>query len=194
MAGPSPRVVAIGGTTAETSSTEHALLTAVVEAKRLGASVRVFNGSVLARLPHYGLTGAADTAEARTYVASVRRANGILIASPGWHGTVSGLVKNALDYLEETARDPRPYLDGLPVGLIATAYGPQAASGALGTLRSVAHALRGWPTPLGVAINSSGSRFVGGRWADPEVTARLSTLAQQVVAFAARPATAAGGA
>jgi FMN reductase len=44
----------------------------------------------------------------------VRGADALVFGSPGYHGTLSGLVKNALDYLEELGRDARPYVDGLP--------------------------------------------------------------------------------
>src|SRR5262249_60511525 len=74
---------------------------------------------------------------------------------PGCHGAVSGLVKNALDYIGDRREDPRVYLDNTPWGCISCAYGWQAAVGTLGQLRSIGHALRAWPTPLGVAINSA---------------------------------------
>ena len=78
-----------------------------------------------------------------------------MIASPGYHGSVSGMVKNALDYAEDLRHDERPYLEDRAVGLIAVAHGWQTAVGTLNQLRQVVHALRGWPAPLGVAINDS---------------------------------------
>ena len=82
-------------------------------------------------------------------IEAVREADAIIIATPGYHGGVSGLVKNALDTLEELRADDRPYLDGRAVGCIVTAYGWQAAGSVLTSLRSIVHALRGWPTPFG---------------------------------------------
>ncbi len=82
-----------------------------------------------------------------------------MLVSPGYHGTVSGLVKNALDYIEDLRDDPRPYLDGRAVGCVATASGWQAAVTTLTSLRSIVHALRGWPTPLGAAVNSAQVEF-----------------------------------
>ena len=73
-------------------------------------------------LPHYR-PGAEHGEPCGDYIEAIRSADGVIIASPGYHGSVSGLVKNAIDYIEETARDERVYLDGLPVGLIVTAYG-----------------------------------------------------------------------
>ena len=124
---------------------------------------------------------------ARDYIESVRRADALVIASPGYHGTVSGLVKNALDYLEELRRDQRPYLDGRPVGVLAVARGWQASVGTLGTLREVVHALRGWPTPLGLAINSSVTVFDDqGRTKDESTAAAVRVMAGQLVDFAHR--------
>ncbi len=145
------RIVAIGGTVNAESSTERAMRLAMASAAAAGAETAVFGGDYLRALPHYRGQGygAEDGAE---LVEAVRRADGIIICSPGYHGSLSGLVKNALDYLEDLARDERPYLDGRAVGLIATAYGDQATMSTLQTLRSIVHALRGWPTPMGATV------------------------------------------
>ncbi|WP_342776711.1 NADPH-dependent FMN reductase [Hankyongella ginsenosidimutans] len=144
------RLVAIGGTTKPGSSTERALGVAVAAARAAGAEVEVFACTELVALPHYGTDAAMQSEIGARLVQAARSADGVLIASPGYHGGVSALVKNAIDYLEDLARDDRPYLDGRTVGLIATAYGHQAAVSTLSALRTIAHALRGWPTPLGL--------------------------------------------
>ena len=54
----------------------------------------------------------------RRMIAALRRANGVILSTPCYHGSVSGLVKNALDYTEDMCKDPEPYLDGRAVGLI----------------------------------------------------------------------------
>lgn len=147
------RIVAIGGTVNPGSTTEQALLLAAKAAADGGADLKVFGGAYLANLPHYGSEAHAkgDGAE---LVDAVRQADGVLIAAPGYHGTISGLVKNALDYLEDLSKDERPYLDGRAVGLIATAYGDQATMSTLFAMRSIVHALRGWPTPMGATIRT----------------------------------------
>lgn len=122
--------------------------------------------------------------EAQELVSAIRSASGVILASPGYHGSISGLVKNAIDYIEETANDTRAYLDGIPVGLIATAYGWQATGSTLAALRSIVHALRGWPTPFGAAINTSGGIFAEGECIDPVVSSQLALLGRQVYDFA----------
>ncbi|WP_422057282.1 NADPH-dependent FMN reductase [Sphingomonas sp.] len=177
-------IVGIGGTAQRSSSTESALRLALNAAKAAGARTRLFGGTELAALPHYLTPTAADHPIGRALVEAVRGADAVLIASPGYHGSVSGIVKNALDYLEETARDARPYLDGLPVGLIVTAYGWQATGSTLATLRAIVHALRGWPAPLGVTVNSTQCKFADGGCSDPAIAAQLALVGQQLFDFA----------
>ena len=177
-------IVGIGGTTAPGSSTEQALGLALAAAERAGARTTLFGGDVLGGLPHYARGLLDDLPEGRRLVDAVRGADGLIIASPGYHGSVSGLVKNAIDYIEETARDERAYLDGLPVGLIVTAHGWQAMGSTLSTLRSIVHALRGWPTPLGAAIRAADGRFAEGEGADRAALEQLDLVGRQVVEFA----------
>ena len=134
----------------------------------------------------YGRVGSTPRgARARALVEALAEADGVIVASPAYHGTVSGLVKNALDHAEDLRFEARPYLEGRAVGCIAVAGGPQAGATTLAALRSVAHALRGWPTPLGVAVDTSDRVFdAAGALDDAVVLGRLDLLADQVVGFA----------
>lgn len=105
-------------------------------------------------LPLYGTAEAAHPQVAHL-LQVVASADALVIASPAYHGGISGLVKNALDYLEELRQRPEPYLDGRAVGCIISTLGLQAGGTALSSLRASVHALRGWPTPLGVVLNRS---------------------------------------
>lgn len=183
---PDPLVVGIGGTTAPGSSTERALRIALRAAAQQGVKTQMFGGEALAALPLY-TSGRALQPEEASLVSAVRQASGILIASPAYHGSVSGLVKNAIDLLEETAKDDRVYLTDVPVGLIVTAYGWQATGGTIVTLRSIVHALRGWPTPFAAGINSAQCKFdADGGCSDPAVAGQLEMVGRQVATAALR--------
>ena len=113
--------------------------------------------------------------------------DGVIIGTPGYHGGISGLIKNALDYAEDMSGDSPPYLAGKPVGCIVTAAGWQGCGTTLGALRNVVHALRGWPTPLGVAINTIETRFApDGSCSDEKARMQLQALAREVVWFVRR--------
>ena len=119
---PRPLIVGIGGTTRSGSSSERALQYALDRARELGADTHLLAGPDLV-LPIYSPESPERNAAALHFVAVLRRAQGILIASPGYHGSLSGLIKNALDYAEDMRDDASPYFEGRAVGLIACAYG-----------------------------------------------------------------------
>ena len=181
-----PLIVAIGGTLRSQSSTEKALRHVLARAEALGARTQLFTGGAL-DIPLYAPERGERTREAADLLAALRQADGVILGSPGYHGGVSGLVKNVLDYTEDLRDDPRSYLEDRAVGCIGTGGGWQGATAALGALRNIVHALRGWNTPLGVAINTAEPAFDGdGACLDPRMAGQLDLLAGQVVDFARR--------
>lgn len=137
-----PLVLGIGGA-GPASSSEQALMIALAAAESMGARTRLFGGAAMADLPPYLAPECREHPQALRLIASVREASGFVLASPSYHGTVSGIFKNAIDYVEDTALDERVYYHDRPVGLIAVASRWQAANTTLATLRMIAHALRG---------------------------------------------------
>lgn len=141
-------------------------------------------------LPMYEPDSVARTPAARHLVAELRRADGVILCSPGYHGGMSGMLKNALDYAEDLRDADRPYLEGRAVACIAVASGWQATTTTLVAMRSLVHALRGWPTPLGVAVNSTA--MTADSIATGQVGRQLRVAAEQVVWFAHLATRAAG--
>jgi FMN reductase len=149
------------------------------------AQIRFFNGEFISRLPLYDPNRSTRTEAECEFIDAIRQCHGIIVGTPGYHGVISGPIKNALDLLEDTASDSAPYLDGRAFGCIVTAYGWQACGTALLSLRMIAHALRAWPTPFGATLNASVPLFDGnGLCLDPKVSGQLRTVTQQVVQFA----------
>ncbi|MBA3940800.1 MAG: FMN reductase [Sphingopyxis sp.] len=179
-----PHIVALGGNATAGGSAERLLRHALARCEALGADTTLFAGEAI-DLPMYAPHRSERCARTRTLLDAVRAADGIIVASPAYHGTVSGVVKNLLDYAQDLAADARPYFDGRAVGLIAVAGGWQAAGSTLATLRSITHALRGWPTPMAVTANSGQPLFdPDGMVTDRSVNQQLDIMAQQVVRFA----------
>ena len=180
-----PYVVGLGGTTRANSSTEKALRYALRVAEGEGAQTKLYVGPDLATLPLYAPESPERTDLARALVDDLRRADGVIVGSPGYHGSVSGLVKNALDYTEDMRDDEMPYFAERPVGIIATGMGWQATVTTLEAVRSIVHALRGWATPLGAVLNTTTPAFdAAGEPADERTAFQLATVAQEVLWFA----------
>ncbi|HSZ40026.1 MAG TPA: NAD(P)H-dependent oxidoreductase [Trebonia sp.] len=181
--GDQPLVVGIGGTLRSCSSSETALRCALDAATARGARAQLLTARELV-LPMYD-SERPDVDAAARLLTAVRAADALILATPGYHGGTSGLLKNALDYLQELAGDPQPYLDGKAVGCIVTAAGWQAGASTLAAVRSVVHALRGWPTPLGVVVNSLNNPFgPAGEILDAKLAGQLDVVGTQVVSFA----------
>ena len=183
MASRKPFIVGVGGTTREGSSSEMALKLAMRYCAEQGAETAIFAGHDL-QLPLYDPDPTRMTQEGRHLVGSLRKADGVIFSSPVYHGGVSGLVKNAIDYIEEMRADERVYLDGRVVAAIACGYGYQGPGMVLAQLRQMTHALRGWPAPMGVAVNSAIVKFADGGSSDPALAKQIEIMAGQVVDFA----------
>ncbi len=152
----------------------------------MGATTQMFGGSFLASLPHYAPENPARTAAQREFIEATRRADGFVIGSPGYHGSISGLVKNAIDLLQDNCDDVRPYFDGRAVGLIVTAAGWQACGITLQAMRGIVHAMRGWPTPYGITINTVVQKPFDeqGNVIDAKIKDWIEGQAKQVMYFA----------
>ena len=188
-----PFIVGLGGTVRAASSSERALGKALAAAETAGARTRMFGGEYLARMPIYNPSDPSTLEEGAEFLEAVRQADGIIVATPGYHGSISGLVKNALDSVEGLREDVRPYFDGRAVGVIVAADGWQAAGSTLAAVRGIIHAMRGWPTPLGATLNSGLGLFdEAGDFRDRRDAWQVETVAQQVVTFARMARAAAG--
>jgi FMN reductase len=180
-----PFIVGIGGTARRNSTSERAVVEALRSAEQLGAETRLFDGVFVSGLPLYVPDRKERTEAERDFIETMRRCDGVIVGTPGYHGSLSGPVKNILDLLEDTARDDRPYLEGRALGCVVTAYGWQACGTTLVALRMIAHALRAWPTPFGAALNASTPLFeTDGTCIDAKIAQQLAVVASQVVEFA----------
>lgn len=178
-----PLIAGLGGTTRPDSSTERWLGLALEAVQRRGARVVRFSGPLLAGLPLYSPEDKARNELQRQLVETVRLADGLILATPSYHAGISGLLKNAIDLLEDLRDDVRPYLQDRAVGCIVTAHGLQGAGATLISVRTIVHALRGWPTPLGVTVNTMESLPTA---AADKTLEQVGLLAGQVVEFARR--------
>jgi len=179
-----PVVLGIGGTLRPGSSSEVALRHALKAAAAQGAVTEIITAAEL-NFPAYDPETADSVEAAQRLIEAARRADCVIIATPGYHGGMSGMLKNAIDYLQGQAADPQPYLHHKAVGCIVSAAGWQAGVTTLASLRATVHSLRGWPTPLGVVINSTTKPFgPAGEVLDAKVGEQLAMLGSEVTTFA----------
>ncbi len=180
------RVVGIGGTLREGSSSLGALRRALAAAEEAGAETELLDLREL-DLPMYrpGRPLEDYGENVARLVEAVRGADAVVLSTAAYHGTLAGVTKNALDFAQFLARDERPYLDGRVVGLISTAGGDLAAARSIDAMVHAVHALRGVVAPLTVAIPRAWQRSDDeGDITDGAYGARLEKLGRLVVELA----------
>src|SRR5690349_10113449 len=95
-----PLIVGLGGTIRANSSSERALAISLHAAEIAGARTMLIGGAKLA-VPFYKPDNAGSSAEAAHLVDALRRCDGVIISAAAYHGAISGLLKNAIDYAED---------------------------------------------------------------------------------------------
>jgi len=109
----------------------------------------------------------------------VRAAQGIILATPEYHGGYSGVLKNALDLMgfEE--------FEGKMLGLVGVSGGGMGAFGAMNNLRAVGRALHAWVIPEQASIPEAYKVFdESGTLKDSALEKRLKEVGRQVARFA----------
>ncbi len=181
------RVVGIGGTMRERSTSLAALQHALAAAEILGASTELLD------LREFDLPIFDPANEVGDYGASVQRfvdaalkADAFLWSTAGYHGTLAGITKNAMDFFEYLGDSSPPYLEDRAVGLIATAGGQQAAVNAVDSMIHMVHSLRGVVVPLTVPVTAAWKAFdADGSLSDRHWERRLRRLGEMTVELGA---------
>lgn len=168
------RVVALCGSLRDPSVTREALTLALVGAAAAGAETAFVP---IDRLPWCDGRDGPYGPEVEAFHAALRGADAILLGSPEYHGSASGILKNALDLV-----NPED-LRGKLMGLVACARGDAGAMSTLNQLRQVARWVDAWVLPTQVSIPNAGQVF-----ADPArraaLQAELGALGAELVRYA----------
>jgi FMN reductase len=172
------RVVGICGSLRKGSYTRMALRIALHGAEEAGAEMQLID------LRDYQLvfcTGGDSTDEPKDVLRlreEVKRAHGVILATPEYHGGYSGVLKNSLDLMGFDE------FEGKMIGLVGVSAGAMGAFGALNTLRSVGRALHAWVVPEQASVPHVDEVFdENGKCKDPAIESRLKSVGRQVAKF-----------
>ncbi|RFS26855.1 NADPH-dependent oxidoreductase [Chitinophaga silvatica] len=119
--------------------------------KERGLNPEIFNLGE-AHIPIFSLEEAAKKPESVNHMINAfTKADLQIWMTPLYHGSMTGAMKNCLDWLELTSKHERPYLTGKVVALLSWADGTQAMQG-INAMDAVAKALRAWVLPYSLPI------------------------------------------
>ena len=177
-----PRILGIGGSM-RAGSRNLTVLEAALRLAREAGAITVLADVRELDLPLFvpGQDAIGGPPSLAWLLEEVRAADAYLFASPTYHGTVSGAVKNALDALDLLGGG---YLEGKPVGLLAC--GGPAAINTLNALHHAARALKGLSVPTTVAVPGGAVDPLTGDIRDEAVRRRLAAVVEEMLDLARR--------
>jgi FMN reductase len=165
------KIVGIGGSLRKDSYSQLALEIAARRVEALGAEVEILDLRQM-QLPfcHGGdeYPGYPDVERLQN---TVQQADGLILATPEYHGSISGVLKNALDLMSFDQ------LDSKVAGLISV-LGGQPNSNALNDLRLIMRWVHAWVIPIGQAWKAFGA---DGKLLDEKLSQRFDQFAQSLV-------------
>jgi NAD(P)H-dependent FMN reductase len=170
-----PTVIGICGSLRDTSRTRIAVSEALAAPVDAGASVELVDLRSH-ELPSLNTTD-TEVPAATEFQQTVKSADSVLLATPNYHGSYSGALKNALDCCG------RDEFAGTTVGLLEVAAGAFPGS-ALIHLRTASRTLHAWTLPTEVAIPDSHSLITDNGIQDPELAERTRRLGRELVTYA----------
>jgi FMN reductase len=169
------KLVGISGSLRAQSHSYQALEQIGQRLQALGAQVELLDLRAL-NLPFCdGGDEYADYPDVERLRATVKASDGLVLVTPEYHGSVSGVLKNALDLMSFE------HLDGKVVGM-ASVLGGQSNNNALNDLRVILRWVHAWVIPEQVAIGQAWQAFgQDGKLVDAKLSQRLDGFAESLV-------------
>lgn len=169
------KIVGIGGSLRPDSYSQQALSLAAQRVTALGANTEILDLRTM-QLPFCnGEEAYPDYPDVEKLRQAVKEADALILATPEYHGSVSGVLKNALDLMSFEQ------LDGKVAGLISV-LGGQSNSNALNDLRVIMRWVHAWVIPEQIAIGQAWKAFGSeGKLLDEKVSQRFDEFAQSLV-------------
>ncbi len=169
------KIVGINGSLRQGSHSQQALELAAQRVEAIGAEVQLLDLRSL-QLPF--CDGGDDYGaypDVELLQETVKQADGLLLATPEYHGSLSGVLKNALDLMSFE------HLAGKVAGLISV-LGGQSNSNALNDMRVILRWVHAWVIPEQIAIGQAWNAFdAEGKLLDEKLSKRFDQLAQSLV-------------
>jgi NAD(P)H-dependent FMN reductase len=161
-------VLGVAGSTRRGSYSAQALKVALEHAKKHGAQVRLIE----AELPLYDPNGPASK-EVEQAAEAVGWADAIILASPDYHGSMSGALKNFLDHFYEE-------FAGKLFGYIVASH--ERGLTVMDQMRTAVRQCYGWSMPYGVSVNGP-QDFTGRELANATLSKRLQMMSRDIVVY-----------
>ena len=164
-------VLGVAGSVRQGSYSTRSLKIALEYAKKQGAEVRLLDLNTVV-LPLYDPSAPASK-EVEHTTEAIAWADAFILASPDYHGSMSGALKNFLDYFYEE-------FAGKVFGYIVASH--EKGLTVMEQMRTAVRQCYGWSMPYGVSINGP-QDFTGDEIRNTRLSNRLRMMARDLVVY-----------
>ena len=164
-------VLGVAGSIRQGSYSTRSLKIALEYAKKQGAEVRLLDLNTVV-LPLYDPSAPASK-EVEHTTEAIAWADAVILASPDYHGSISGALKNFLDYFYEE-------FAGKVFGYIVASH--EKGLTVMEQMRTAVRQCYGWSMPYGVSINGP-QDFTGDEIRNTRLSNRLRMMARDLVVY-----------
>lgn len=167
------KVLGVAGSLRAKSYSTRALKIALAQMEARGAQVRLLELAT-AGVPFY-TPGGQDTPELQKAAELVNWADAFVLASPDYHGSMSGALKNLLDHFYEE-------FAGKVFGYIVASH--EKGLTVMEQMRTAVRQCYGWSLPYGVSIHGE-QDFSGNEIVNDRIAKRLRMMSRDLVVYGA---------
>src|SRR3989449_9629496 len=172
---PTIHVVGISGSLRAGSYTRRAVECALQGAAESGAQTQLIDLSEYHLVFRAGKDETGYPDDVFRLRQHVKEAEGVILGTPEYHGSFSGVLKNALDLMGFDD------FEGKMIGLVGVSGGRMGAFDAMSSLRNIGRALHAWVIPEQASVPEAWKVFTeDARIADPQIEERLKEVGRQV--------------
>jgi NAD(P)H-dependent FMN reductase len=164
-------VLGVAGSTRKGSYSTRALKIALEHVKKHGAEVRVLELNKIV-LPLYDPSAPASK-EVEHAAEAIAWADAFILASPDYHGSMSGALKNFLDHFYEE-------FAGKVFGYIVASH--EKGLTVMDQMRTAVRQCYGWSMPYGVSVNGP-QDFTDNETVNARLSSRLRMMARDLVVY-----------
>ncbi|WP_233007913.1 NADPH-dependent FMN reductase [Rheinheimera faecalis] len=173
------KVVGLSGSLNENSRTTIALQQCLSFIEASGHSTHLFDLKTK-NIPFFSEANRQVSLTAQAMIDEIRTADALIIATPEYHGSYSGVLKNALDYLTKSEVETKA------IGLIGVGAGQYGGYSAIDALANVMKTLHGIVLPLQVSLSNSHVVIQNNQVQCEKHSYRLKLLAEQVIHYSGK--------
>jgi NAD(P)H-dependent FMN reductase len=162
-------VLGVAGSMRKGSYSTQALKVALEHTKKHGGEVRLLE---ISKMPLYDPNAPASK-EVEEAAEAVAWADAFILASPDYHGSMSGVLKNFLDHFYEE-------FAGKVFGYVVASH--EKGLTVMEQMRTAVRQCYGWSMPYGVSVNGP-QDFTGGEIVNARLSKRLQMMSRDLVVY-----------